>query len=245
MAYKCAAAGRKVAIIDFRPYGGTCALRGCDPKKVLVGVSNAISVSNQLENKGILKASKGSWKDLMQFKKSFTDPVPGKTEAGFKEAGITTYHGKATFTSDKTLKVGSQILHAEKFLIATGAKPQVLSIPGEELLIDSTVFLELEELPREIILVGGGYIAFEFAHIASRFGSKIKILNRGDQPLRHFDPDLVTHLVKATESLGIEVILNTEVNALAKEDDKTVVYATSLGKEVRFCNWQLAMPSFR
>jgi glutathione reductase (NADPH) len=120
------------------------------------------------------------------------------------------------------------------FLLATGAKPQVLSIPGEELLTDSTAFLELEELPKEIILVGGGYIAFEFAHIASRFGSKVKILHRGDRALKAFDPDLVNHLVKATESLGIEVVLNTEVTALKREGDKIIVNASSSGKDLRF-----------
>jgi glutathione reductase (NADPH) len=234
VAYKCAAAGRKVAIIDLRPYGGTCALRGCDPKKVLVGISHALSLSHQLENKGIITTAIGSWKDLMQFKKTFTDPVPDKNEAAFKKAGIATYHGKAFFTSEQTLQVDSQILHAKMFLLATGAKPRVLSIPGEQLLIDSTAFLELEELPKEIILVGGGYIAFEFAHLASRFGSKVKILHRGDRALKAFDPDLVNHLVKATESLGIEVMLNTEVTALKREGDKIIVNASSSGKDLRF-----------
>ncbi len=101
--------------------------------------------------------------------------------------------------------------------MATGAKPQVLSIPGEELLIDSTGFLELEELPKDIVLVVGGYIAFEFAHIAARFGSKVRILHRGEQALKNFDNDLVNHLVKFTQSLGVEVILNTEVKALPKK----------------------------
>jgi len=119
----------------------------------------------------------------MQFKKTFTDHVPWKNEAGFKKAGIETFHGMAKFTSERTLEVNGLILQANKFVVATGAKPQVLSIPGEELLIDSTGFLELEELPKYIVLVGGGYIAFEFAHIAARFGSKVRIVHRGEQAI--------------------------------------------------------------
>lgn len=234
VAYKCAKAGKKVAIVDYRPYGGTCALRGCDPKKVLVGITEALSLSIRLRSKGIATPATVSWKDLMQFKKSFTEPVPPKSEAGFKKAGIDTYHGRACFASENTIQIEGHKLQAEKFIIATGAKPHPLSVPGEESIVDSTAFLELEELPEDIILIGGGYIAFEFAHIASRFGSKVKILQRGEQALKNFDPDLVDQLVKATESLGVEVVLNAEVKGIAKEGGKLIVKASSAGKEVSF-----------
>jgi glutathione reductase (NADPH) len=234
VAHKCAKAGKKVAIVDYRPYGGTCALRGCDPKKVLVGITEALSLSVRLKGKGVVTPATVSWKDLMQFKKSFTEPVPQRSEAGFKKAGIDTYHGRASFSSENAIQIESDTLQAEKFVIATGAKPRLLAIPGEDLVIDSTAFLELEELPPDILLIGGGYIAFEFAHIASRFGSKVKILQRGERALQNFDPDLVNQLIKVTEPLGVEVILNTEVKGVAKEGGKLVVQASSVGKEVSF-----------
>lgn len=240
VAHKCAKAGKKTAIIDNQPYGGTCALRGCDPKKVLVGISHVVSLNNQLKGKGIANVPAASWKDLMQFKKSFTGPIPEKNEAGLTKDGVVTYHGRAHFLSSNTLQVNEEVLQAEKFVIANGAKPAKLSIPGEELLIDSTAFLSLNELPHELLLVGGGYIAFEFAHIAAHFGVRVTIVHRGERPLENFEADLVKHLVKATESAGIKIFLNTEVKSISKDDAGITIHAMCQGKECKFST-QLAV----
>jgi len=234
VAKRCAKAGKKTAIIDYQPYGGTCAIRGCDPKKVLVGLAHVLSLNRQLQGKGIATSATSSWKDLMQFKKSFTEPKIPKTEAGLKEAGVATYHGRAKFISENTIQVNENILQAEKFVIANGAKPRELNIPGEDLLIDSTAFLELEELPKDILFVGGGYIAFEFAHIVSQFGVKATILHRGERPLKNFDADLVKLLVKASEESGIQIKLNAEVKSITKENSCFIVHAVQEGKEVNF-----------
>ena len=240
VAHKCAAAGKKTAIIDSHPYGGTCALRGCDPKKVLVGITHVLSLNNQLKGKGIETVATASWKDLMRFKKSFTEPIPVKHKAGLNKAGVVTYNGRAHFLSANTLQVNSEVLQAEKFVIANGAKPAKLSIPGEELLIDSTAFLELEELPKEMLLVGGGYIAFEFAHIAARFGVKVTIVHRGERPLENFEADLVKHLIKATERQDIKLFLNTEVKSISRDNGGLIVHAECQGKECNFST-QLAV----
>lgn len=234
VARRCAKAGKKTAIIDYQPYGGTCAIRGCDPKKVLVGLAHVLALNKQLQGKGISIPATSSWKDLMQFKRSFTEPEILKTEVGLREEGVVTYHGRAMFISENTVQVNNTILHAEKFIIANGAKPVKLSIPGEELLIDSTAFLELEKLPEDMLLVGGGYIAFEFAHIASRFGVKVTIVHRRERPLKKFDADLVKLLVRATEELGIQVVLNAEVKRITKEGSRFHVQAMQGGKEVSF-----------
>lgn len=234
VAHRCAKAGKKTAIIDYLPYGGTCALRGCDPKKVLVGIAHALSLNQQLEGKGIATTATHSWKDLMQFKKSFTEPKPPKSEEGLKKAGVTTYHGRAVFINENTLQVNEDVLQAEKFVIANGATPAKLSIPGEDLLIDSTAFLALEELPKDILLVGGGYIAFEFAHIVSRFGIKATIVHRGERPLKNFDADLVKLLVKASEELGIQIVLNAAVKGITKGNNRFIVHTTQNGKELNF-----------
>jgi glutathione reductase (NADPH) len=94
-----------------------------------------------------------------------------------------------------------------------------LHIPGEEHLTTSTQFLELDRLPSEIVFVGGGYIAFEFAHIAARAGARVQIVHRGARPLERFDPDLVSKLVDATRELGVEVHLNTRVEGIERHDD--------------------------
>ena len=234
VAHRCAKAGKKTAIIDYLPYGGTCAIRGCDPKKVLVGLAHILSLNEQLKGKGITTPATASWKDLMQFKKTFTEPKPPKSEEGLNKAGVTTYHGRAVFINENTIQVSEDILQAEKFVIANGATPAKLSIPGEDLLIDSTAFLELEELPAEILFVGGGFIAFEFAHIVSRFGVKATIVHRGEKPLENFDDDLVKLLTKASEALGIQMHLNTEVKSITKENNRFIVHAMQHEKEVNF-----------
>jgi glutathione reductase (NADPH) len=109
-----------------------------------------------------------------------------------------------------------------------------LGIPGEDLLTTSTQFLELEDLPRRIAFVGGGYIAFEFAHIAARAGAKVRVLHRGSRPLPKFDPDLVATLVEATEELGVGVALNTEVVAIERQADHLLVHARAAAEVATF-----------
>src|SRR6266498_4550867 len=101
VAYKCHSAGWKTAVIDSRPFGGTCALRGCDPKKVLVGVAELIDWNRRMQNKGlgdeVVRNLNINWPDLMHFKRTFTEPVPKNREESFSKAGIDTFHGKARF----------------------------------------------------------------------------------------------------------------------------------------------------
>jgi glutathione reductase (NADPH) len=217
VAWKCHSAGWSVAIIDSRPFGGTCALRGCDPKKVLVGAAEVIDSNKRMENKGIVNPDKVKiyWPDLMRFKRSFTEPVPKEREEQFSKAGIAAFHGRARFVGQRTVKVNdSQTLEGRHLLIATGAQPMKLNIPGEENFVKSDQFLELNELPSKIVFVGGGYISFEFAHIAARAGANVTILHRGTRPLEVFDPYLVDMLVQRTRELGIDVLLQTKVEGI-------------------------------
>ena len=227
-AYECRSAGWEVATIDSRPFGGTCALRGCDPKKVLVGAAELIDWQNRMAGKGI--ASKGieiDWSELMRFKRTFTEPVPKSGEQGYARAGIAAFHGRARFVDETTVKVGDDTLTGRHVLIASGAQPARLAIPGEEHLTTSDQFLELERLPRQIIFIGGGYISFEFAHIAARAGTQVRILHRGARPLGGFDPDLVDQLVQATREISVDVRLNTAVEAIEKRADHLVVHASA------------------
>ncbi len=226
----CRKAGWEVAIIDSRPFGGTCALRGCDPKKVLVGVAELIDWNRRMEGKGIsAKGAEIDWSSLMRFKKTFTQPVPQSVEKGYAKAGIATYHGRTRFLDRTTVQVGDDALTGRFVLIASGAMPVVLGIPGEAHLTRSDQFLELEQLPPRIVFVGGGYISFEFAHVAARAGAQVRILHRGARPLEGFDPDLVNQLVLATRELGVEVLLNTAVDAVERHGDQFIV-KTSVNK---------------
>nr|MBA3570273.1 NAD(P)/FAD-dependent oxidoreductase [Pyrinomonadaceae bacterium] len=97
VAHKCRKEGWDVAIIDSRPFGGTCALRGCDPKKVLVGAADLIDWTRRMEGKGISsKSTEIAWQELMRFKRTFTEPVPENREKGYAKAGIIAYHGRTS-----------------------------------------------------------------------------------------------------------------------------------------------------
>lgn len=235
VAYPCRSAGWTVAIIDSRPFGGTCALRGCDPKKVLVGAAELVDWTDRMQGKGVRSNGVGiDWPELMRFKRTFTDPVPKRREESFSEAGIAALHGRARFVGPTSISVGDDVLEARYVVIATGAQPISLPIPGAEHVTTSDQFLELNELPTRIVFVGGGYISFEFAHVAARAGAHVTILHRGSRPLERFDPDLVERLVQRTRNLGVNVQLQTEVKGIEQRSGRLTVEAIKDSKIERF-----------
>ena len=170
----------------------------------------------------------------MRFKRSFTEPVPKRREEGFAKAGIAAFHGRARFAGPTTVQVGEETLEGRYVVIAAGEAPADLKIPGAEHLTTSDQFLELNELPRRILFIGGGYIAFEFAHVAARAGSQVTILHRGPRPLGLFDEDLVDQLVEQTRELGIDVRLGTEAIGIEKSSAQLSVQARASGKTSTF-----------
>jgi glutathione reductase (NADPH) len=233
-AHECSSAGWKVAIIDSVLFGGTCALRGCDPKKVLVEAVKVVDSSQRHQNNGVSGSDKVhiKWSDLIRFKRTFTEPFPKHREEGYEKAGIVPFHGHARFIGRNSVKVEggegekdnnvkNPVLKGNKILVATGARPIQLNISGSANIITSDQFLEFEEdhLPNRIVFVGGGYISFEFAHIAAHTGAKVTILHRGIQPLEHFDPDLVNLLMQRSRDIGIDIQLQSTVQKVDKSSD--------------------------
>jgi len=232
---RCRSAGWQVAVIDSRPFGGTCALRGCDPKKVLVGAAEALDRVRRMKGKGIrAEELQIDWQELMRFKRSFTEPVPKNREEGFAKAGIVAFHGRARFVGPSSVQVNDEVLEGRYVVIAAGQKPTDLKIPGTEHLTTSEQFLELEELPKRILFIGGGYIAFEFAHVAARAGTQVTIVHRGARSLPLFDPDLVDQIVKHTRELGVDVQLGAEVVGVEKSPGQLVVQASGSGQKRTF-----------
>ncbi|MDZ4263367.1 MAG: NAD(P)/FAD-dependent oxidoreductase [Pseudomonadota bacterium] len=235
VASRCRAAGWSVAVIDSLPFGGTCALRGCDPKKVLVGAAEAIDHSRRMRGKGITADETTiAWSDLIKFKRSFTQPVPEMREKNFAKNGIDAYHGSARFRGPNSVEVSGEVLEGRFILIAVGAAPMHLDIPGEQYLTTSTEFLELDQLPKRIVLVGGGFIAAEISHIAARAGAQVTVLQRSDHLLTAFDPELVGWLMEKFHAVGIDVRLQTEVTSIEKSGDGLSVYTSSNGKDELF-----------
>ena len=235
VASRCREAGWQVAIVDSRTFGGTCALRGCDPKKVLVGAAEAVDWIRRMKGKGIqAEKLQINWPELMRFKRSFTEPVPKRREDGFAKAGIAAFHGRARFDGPTSLQVGEETLEGRYVVIAAGMVPADLGIPGAEHLTTSDQFMELNELPRRILFIGGGYIAFEFAHVAARAGSQVTILHRGPRPLPLFDAELVDQLVERTRELGIDVHLGTEAIGIEESSAQLIVRALASGETSTF-----------
>jgi glutathione reductase (NADPH) len=216
-ASRCRAAGWTVAIVDSRPFGGTCALRGCIPKKILVTAAEAVHAARALGDKGVSADGVAvDWPARMRVKRAVTDPIPGSTEQGYAKAGIEAFHGRAKFVGPTTVAVGDDRLTGNRVLIAAGATPRPLGVPGAEHVLTSDRFMELDALPPRIVFIGGGFVSFEFAHVVARAGARATIVHRGARPLEAFDPDLVDQLVARTRALGIAVELGAHVTAVER-----------------------------
>jgi len=228
-ARKCAKEGWRVAVIDERPFGGTCALRGCDMKKILMGAAEIIDWNTRMNGKGMEGKTSIVWPDLMAFKRSFVHDYSENFEEGLTDAGIASFHGTARFTAADQIEVNGQTLQGAHILIATGARPMPLSIIGEENIVFSDYFLDMDTLPRDIVFIGGGMISLEFAHIAARAGSAVTILERQDRPLLNFDADLINLLLQKSNDIGIRFIGNTTVQSVEKEGGKFIIKGITKG----------------
>ncbi|SFB88950.1 glutathione reductase (NADPH) [Alkalibacterium subtropicum] len=214
-----ASAQKKVAVIENDLWGGTCPNRGCDPKKVLVSAVEAQTMAAQMKGKGITDAPSVDWPDLMAFKKTFTDPVPEQSKESLKSAGADVYMGTASFINETSLKVNEDVLEAERFIIATGAHPFILDIPGNEHFLTSDDFLSLPDMPETITFIGAGYIAFEFAAIASAAGAKVHVIQYNSTPLKEYDQTFVKEVMDQLEDKGITFHLDTNVTEISKDAD--------------------------
>lgn len=220
VARRCRAAGWQVAVVDERPYGGTCQLRGCDPKKVLVGVTAAMDAVRRFAGKGLDPGqARVAWPALMEFKRSFTDGVSRARRASFDKQGIATLDGHARFTGPTSLVIDGREVSARHVVIATGARPMPLPLAGNEHLTTSDDVLDLPELPARIVFLGGGFVSFELGYVARIAGARVTIIERMDRPLGGFDPDLVDLLVKRTRDMDICVQLGTRVESVASGRD--------------------------
>src|SRR6266568_2359758 len=229
VAMRCREAGWKVAVIESnKVWGGTCDNRGCMPKKVLVGAAEVADMNRRFQELGIVTdLAKLDWGQLIKFKTTFTDSVSSETKEPLEKAGVILYEGSPKFVDESTIEVNGERLTAKYFHIATGAKPANLKLPGAEHLIISDDFLNLTSLPSRVIFVGGGYVSFELAHVAARFGAKVTILHNDGRPLPAFDPDAVKTLIAASQEAGIQVVLDAAVEKIEKTDAGVIVHTAS------------------
>ena len=218
VAKACAEAGKKVALIESREFGGTCALRGCNPKKVFVHAAEVVDAASRSDGKLCNAESINiDWAQLVQFKETFVEKIPKSSRKKFDDAGIATYLGSPKFVAEDQLDINNETIEADQILLAVGGRPATLDIPGEEHLTLSDQFMNLKELPKRVVFIGGGYISMEFAHVARRAGSDVTILQRGDRVLKQFDATIIEYVEDHAQSIGITLTKSANVKAISKD----------------------------
>ncbi|HEX3754166.1 MAG TPA: glutathione-disulfide reductase [Rhizomicrobium sp.] len=219
-----ALAGARVALAEESRMGGTCVIRGCIPKKLLVYASQFSE--NIVDAKGYgwdFGDCKFDWPTLIANKDREIARLEDLYTRNVQRAGVTVFADRAVFEDAHTLLLLNEDrrVTAGKILIATGNSPTremgtTHPIPGGELCITSNEAFHLDELPRRILIAGGGYIALEFAHIFHGLGSHVSIVYRGEKPLRGFDDDLRDALCESMKQRGLEVLLGCEFAKVEK-----------------------------
>ena len=223
IAGRCAASGMRAAIADPLPFGGTCALRGCNPKRILSGAAELTDRSSRMTGSGISRAAGLSYRDLVRYKNTVIAPVPSGSEKSMTSKGVETIHAVCSFEDENTVRAGDRLLRADKIAVTSGAEPAPLKIEGAGHLMKSDDYLMLEELPGSIAFIGGGYISFEFAHSASRAGAGAVIINDTPKPLSGFDDYIVDKLLDATAEAGIRVITGSPAAGIDKKEAGFVI----------------------
>ncbi|QDT17085.1 dihydrolipoyl dehydrogenase family protein [Alienimonas californiensis] len=219
--------GKRVAAVDRRRFGGTCALRGCSPKKVLLNAAKAVDFARRAD--GVLVSGGArvglDWPRLHAFQESFTEPVPPSRLEQFRDAGADCYAGAARFTGPDSLAVegeqgnGAVTLRFDQVAIAVGSVPAPLDVPGEELLIHSDEFLAAADMPARVVIVGGGYIGLEFAHALLRADRQVTIVETGRHLLSPFDSHLADRLAERTRGLGARFECRAKLTGIERVAD--------------------------
>ena len=208
-------AGAKVGLAEEDRYGGTCVIRGCVPKKLMVYASE---FSRQLEDSIAFGWSvENSGFDWQKFRKKLhleLDRLEAVYRNLLRNAGVDTYDQRAKLLDQNTVVIGKKKFTARKILIATGGRPFRPDIPGIENALVSDDIFNLEKLPKSIAIIGGGYIACEMASIMNGFGVNTKLIYRGDQILRGFDKEIREHVAEEMAKNGISISLNEDVTKI-------------------------------
>ena len=218
--------GAKVAVAEEHRVGGTCVIRGCVPKKFMVYASEFAHHFKSAEGYGWsgLEGASFDWKTFISAKDIEIARLSGIYVTNLQKAGADLVHARAVLKDAHTVELlgKDQTVTADKILVATGGRPVRPTIPGAEHGITSEEAFHLESLPKSILIVGGGYIAVEFAGIFNGLGSEVTLLYRGPNILRGFDEDVRVHVAAELEKRGVKIVLATEHDRIEKTDEGLV-----------------------
>jgi len=226
-----AEAGKRIAFVEERDFGGTCPNRGCTPKKVLVAAGHALHEIETARAHGIsVGPAKLDWAKLIDRTQAMIADIPDRM-AGLAEKRGEVYRGAARFVAPNAVEVGGQRLEADNVVIATGSRPRPLPIPGAELMITSDEVLTERQQPREVVFIGGGVIAMEFSHVYARAGTKVTILEALPRLLPGADKDAVNVIRAESERIGIAIRTEVKVTGIDKADGRLRVRFQQDGAE--------------
>ncbi|MEQ8771380.1 MAG: glutathione-disulfide reductase [Erythrobacter sp.] len=213
--------GARVAAAEEYRVGGTCVIRGCVPKKMLVyGAHFAEDLEDALNFGWSIEGKSFDWVALRDHVQKDIDRLEGLYNETLENHGVEVFHERARITGDHEITLESgRVVTARYILVATGARPHVPECEGREHIITSNEAFHLEEVPRRVLILGGGYIANEFAGIFNEFGSKVTLANRSDVLLRSYDEALRDRLLQISLTKGIEFLFNNKFEYIRKRDD--------------------------
>lgn len=218
--------GAKVAVLENSRWGGTCVMRGCVPKKLLViGAHFGEYIEDARGFGWTIDMAKHDWSALIASKDKELARLEGVYKNLLTGAGNTLIEGKGVLADAHTVEVNGKRLTAERILVATGGWPVIPPVPGREHLITSNEALDLKTRPQRVVIWGGGYIAVEFAGIFRALGSETHVIIRADHVLRGFDHDVRVHLQNELVKKGIKVHAGKAIVGVSKADG---AYAVTL-----------------
>jgi pyruvate/2-oxoglutarate dehydrogenase complex dihydrolipoamide dehydrogenase (E3) component len=228
LAVRLAAAGQRVAVIERGRFGGTCVNTGCIPTKTLVASAYAAHMSRRAGEFGIQAA--GPISTDMKRVKARKDEISGQSRSGVESSlrntrNCTVYQAQARFESPKEVRVGDELLTAPHIFINVGARAAIPTMPGvaETPHLTNSTLLDLDVLPRHLVVVGGGYVGLEFGQIFRRFGSEVTIIERAPYLIGHEDEDISKEVQAILEREGIHVRLNATCIELMRQGDEVGV----------------------
>ncbi|WP_025771424.1 glutathione-disulfide reductase [Thioalkalivibrio sp. HK1] len=235
-AVRAASYGAKVAVIERGRLGGTCVNVGCVPKKLMWNAASIGAAIEEGAGYGFDVELRGfDWPTLKRARDTYIERLNAVYARRLESEGIARFEGTARFIGPKTLAVrspstgGEVSLGAAEVVIATGGRPEIPSLPGAELGIDSDGFFELEDLPKQVVVVGSGYIAVELAGVLHALGSRVCMVLRRDRVLRAFDEMLSDELMQAMQADGIEIITEANVQRLSRGEEGLEVEISARG----------------
>ena len=212
--------GAKVAIAEKHRIGGTCVIRGCVPKKLLVyGAHFAEDLDDARRFGWQIEGASFDWPTLRDNVLAEVARISGLYRETLENHSVDIYEGHAAVTGPNSVRIDGRTFGAKFILIATGARPQLLQVPGIEHVITSNEAFHLERLPARILIAGGGYIANEFAGIFNELGSKVTLVNRSDQILRSYDAQIRDRLMQISMAKGIQFLFNAPLHRIERRAD--------------------------